>query len=872
MPEVSTTSLPSILPDEVNINVEYTADDSGADSYFDLTVNDTSWSNPLNTWCIDYHTNIGDGNYTATVYSSYETIPDNLVTQPEYLDSVNWILNQDFTSNPEYTALEVQQAIWLLIESDYDATYSDSILIADLARQNGDGFIPGPGSTVGVIFDPIGRDTVGDYPTGDYQVLIGEVPVDPRIDIEKFTNGENADTLDTAPVVAEGETVTWTYEVTNSGNVAFQMEDVVVTDDQGVIPVLDPTSDVGNDGILSVGETWTYIGQGVAEALLRDIDFETDAAGNLLEEGTVIDDEYLEWGLQISRVSGDPKDNVEDGLMILDSSNPKPHYGDRNRDLGTANQDFGGPGVGDGGKAGQPGENSTDLGNVLIRSRFGNPDKPTDAVVPGIFRFEWINEPQKVRDITFLDLDDDEMHDLDGNGTEESAIITVYEADGNVSTIDVLGIGNNSVQTIDIDIDNVVQMDVLLGGSGAITGLSFENYYQNIGTVTVPGAAGSDASHYVAPDLDIEIKKFAVVNGERFDADTLDEAALTQLGDAISWQYEVTNTGNVDFNPEDYTITVTDDDANVALAFTGESGIADGTLSAGETWYYTGAYAEGAGSPLFYTVDFDTDAQGNAIAERDLIQNQYADWGLTITTEVDNGEDYGATVLDSGNPVPYDKNDDMVTDSEANVLIHSRYSRDSSKQTTDRHDGGTFMFEWDAPVHVGTMQFLDIEEDEGETVKIRTYGEDGTLIDELHIENNNSEGLIEGDLINGGLITVDIDDLNVSYMEVEFDGSGAVTDFTFSRPYYVNTGIVSVTATDGENIVRDRTELIDYDLSYLQYSQGMSEPSQSHSASYLQQPSLISDGSAMFSGSVQPGPGAFLQDHVFSDATLAVMG
>ncbi|MFW6195121.1 MAG: DUF7507 domain-containing protein, partial [Chloroflexota bacterium] len=59
-----------------------------------------------------------------------------------------------------------------------------------------------------------------------------EVSVEePAIDIEKATNGEDADEP-TGPEIAVGDPVNWTYVVTNTGDVA--LTDVSVTDDQGV--------------------------------------------------------------------------------------------------------------------------------------------------------------------------------------------------------------------------------------------------------------------------------------------------------------------------------------------------------------------------------------------------------------------------------------------------------------------------------------------------------------------------------------------------------------------------------------------------------------------------------------------------------------
>lgn len=76
----------------------------------------------------------------------------------------------------------------------------------------------------------------------------------PVIDIEKATNGEDAD-LPTGPFIPVGDPVTWTYVVTNIGNVPLQ--GVVVTDDQGVTVTCSKTT-------LDVGEVMTCTASGTA--------------------------------------------------------------------------------------------------------------------------------------------------------------------------------------------------------------------------------------------------------------------------------------------------------------------------------------------------------------------------------------------------------------------------------------------------------------------------------------------------------------------------------------------------------------------------------------------------------------------------------
>ncbi|MCL4206074.1 MAG: hypothetical protein KJ000_26625, partial [Pirellulaceae bacterium] len=103
--------------------------------------------------------------------------------------------------------------------------------------------------------DPIGQTPSDDDPSHYFGVRS-------VIDIEKLTNGEDADTP-TGPLVAAGSTVTWTYLVTNPGNVP--LSNVVVVDDNGTpadsLDDFSPTfvgGDTNNDGLLDPGETWRY--------------------------------------------------------------------------------------------------------------------------------------------------------------------------------------------------------------------------------------------------------------------------------------------------------------------------------------------------------------------------------------------------------------------------------------------------------------------------------------------------------------------------------------------------------------------------------------------------------------------------------------
>jgi len=103
-------------------------------------------------------------------------------------------------------------------------------------------------------------ETVTDEDPSHY---IGILPDQPAINIEKLTNGVDAD-LPTGPEITVGDDVTWTYIITNPGNVP--LTNITVTDNiAGVIPEY-VSGDDNNDDILQPGESWIYEASGEAEA------------------------------------------------------------------------------------------------------------------------------------------------------------------------------------------------------------------------------------------------------------------------------------------------------------------------------------------------------------------------------------------------------------------------------------------------------------------------------------------------------------------------------------------------------------------------------------------------------------------------------
>jgi hypothetical protein len=275
-----------------------------------------------------------------------------------------------------------------------------------------------------------------------------------RVTIEKTTNGRDADRPRQAVPIAAGDPVEWVYEITNRGSRTIALSDLTVLDDQGITPIWDERSDQGGDRQLSPGETWRYRATGAAEDLSLLLDFETDGRGNRLQAGTIIDNEYANLGLRIS-APGHPF-----GAMLFDSANPTG--GDD--DLRTPNE-----------------------GLILILSEDGDRSDPDDDAQGGLIRFEW-QRPVRVNYALGV---------IDADANEVAGTVTTYRANGTlIDVYNIRGAGDQSLQRIPINDRNVARMDIELVGSGAITGVSVDQIYQNIGVVEVEGQRSSDPSHY----------------------------------------------------------------------------------------------------------------------------------------------------------------------------------------------------------------------------------------------------------------------------------------------------------------------------------------------------------------------------------------
>lgn len=160
-----------ILPDQVFLAVSCPPAEN-ENGYFDVTISGgTVLDGIYEGWCIDIDNEIDcpDVVYEANVYSSYEEgLPECLVENPENLDLVNWILNQNYIGevsgcDGHYTMGDIQRAIWELLEGDEpdgDEGEGDWLQcrvdeIITNAMAYGEGFEPSCGEKAAVILAPI---------------------------------------------------------------------------------------------------------------------------------------------------------------------------------------------------------------------------------------------------------------------------------------------------------------------------------------------------------------------------------------------------------------------------------------------------------------------------------------------------------------------------------------------------------------------------------------------------------------------------------------------------------------------------------------------------------------------------------------------
>ena len=287
----------------------------------------------------------------------------------------------------------------------------------------------------------------------------------------------NADQL--AQIVA-GEIITWTYNITNTGNVAF--DSFLFIDDNGsadnpnddLTIQLDPSGnlisnginfiggDSNSNGIFDIAEVWTFTVIDIAQDLSVSINFDEALINGA---GEIIMDQYNSAELGFLEVST-PVNPF--GAMIFDSANPTG--GDF--DLGTPTTPNG-PGIGNGAGAGIG--NTTAQNNVLIISEDGDQLDPDDNADGGTLRFSFGENYGVALDAVSL---------LDVDSTERMVTAESFAGEQLNTSHEALPLGDNSWQRLDLlgDISN--RLDVNFVHSGAITQLDYRRIFGKTATFT----------------------------------------------------------------------------------------------------------------------------------------------------------------------------------------------------------------------------------------------------------------------------------------------------------------------------------------------------------------------------------------------------
>ena len=358
-----------------------------------------------------------------------------------------------------------------------------------------------------------------------------------NIDIEKATNGQDADSP-TGPDIPIGNTVTWTYTVTTTGNAP--LSNVVVTDDNGTPgnpgDDFNPTftgGDTNSNNQLDPGETWTYQATGTA------------TAGQYENYATVTGD--------------DPNSNPK-------TDNDPSHYRGVNARIHI--------------------EKATDGQDA---------DTPTGPEIWPPNTVTWTYVVTNTGDVALENVSVTDDNGTPGNPADDfNPVFTGGDTNGNS------------------------RLDLTETWTYQATGTATAGQYENYGTAnsTYQGApvTDDDPSHYFGPEPGIDIEK--ATNGQ--DADSPTGPHILQ-GNAVTWTYVVTNTGNVPLS----NVVVTDDNGTPGNpaddfnpAFTGGDTNSNNLLDLTETWTYS---ASSTASVLgqyenigYVTGDYDTGSDSDS--------------------------------------------------------------------------------------------------------------------------------------------------------------------------------------------------------------------------------------------------------------------
>jgi uncharacterized repeat protein (TIGR01451 family) len=522
-------------------------------------------------------TNPGTNNRTNTLTNIWDTLPDG---------SIHWFI-QGGVDPPLVQAPGDTETFYIQYVVDWsDAEYSTALgywIVKD-------------------TFEAEGYDSKGD----DVYVRVTKNSqiIRPAIDIEKYTNGQDADTPP-GPLIAAGGNVSWTYVVTNTGDA--DLDPVVAVDNNGTPgntgDDFSPTYTGGDngDGILNPLEVWYYAHNGTA---LADQYANNATATGTPPVGEPVSDSdpshYLgsEVGIHIEKYTNGQDADAPTGPLIVAGGSVIWTYNVTN----TGAVNLTGILVTDDHLGVTPAYLSGDNGDGIL-----NPDESWIYRAIGVAAAgQYANIGTVVGYYGALQVtDSDPSHYLGlGPGIDIEKHTNGQDADAPPGpSIPAGGAVNWTYyvsNTGDVALTGILVTDDHLGvtptyvsgddGDGVLnvteiwiyqaTGVAVPGQYANIGTVVGYSGAvqvtDSDPSHYLGLSPGIDIEK----NTNGVDADTAPGPYIS-VNSTVTWTYIVTNTDSLNLTG----IVVTDDHPSVTPVYvSGDNG--DGILNPGEIWTY----------------------------------------------------------------------------------------------------------------------------------------------------------------------------------------------------------------------------------------------------------------------------------------------
>lgn len=473
--------------------------------------------------------------------------------------------------------------------------------------------------------------------------------------------------------------------------------------------------------LTSATDNCNVTGTGIC-APFEVIDFSGDKNGNPFTAGTSLSNQLAGFGVSSVSATGGINE-----AWIFDSANPTG--GDT--DLGTPNAAFGGPGVGNGGASGA-GINNTALGNVLIIQENNN-NTPDDNRSGGDIVLDFAS-PVTLGSVTVLDIENTNNY------------IELTTLSGTV-TFPITAIGDNSVQQVVMNTNDVTSMRVHFRTSGAIDNLSLR-------------------AECNLPSLDFTCADIG--------ANPVSLGAYDQSGNS-AFCTPVVNVFDT------IAPVVICNGVDIYLDANGNATVSTNDLNGGAT---DNCGIAGVGiCPPCRNVDFSMDGNGNPLAAGTSVTNQLSAFGIASVTA--SGGINEAWIFDSSNPTGGDT--DLGTPNAAfsgpgigtggasgtgqndvalgNLLI---IQENNNSIPDDDRRGGDLVFGFTGPSTVTSMTIVDIDGNNSSYVELQTVN--GTVSFPL------------ADLGDNSVQTLMINTSGVTQMTVHFGGSGGIGEMNICGP------------------------------------------------------------------------------------------